>query len=542
MDTSHLNRSQIRAQHISEDLQNFHVDHLNTFIEGVSDPEPPKYQYVKGEIQPPLAEVSIKEEGMIYDFGNVFFEKDHTIRRVKANVENGKAHIQQSEQLPRDDNNSLTIPVAQFVVSNLYKVWKAKHQEIAMRKDNINAVRAYAHSLLKQPVPSNLYSEYGDFDDHGTNGLSGRKRKDGEPIPRHPSNKRMKVSLDLIPASAKSEIFDRIPKDFKTQFFNIIVKTAFPNFEDVMMAAWNAVSVYEHIGTNFPDLHKAMTELKSVFHEFEKSYGKTAFKTESQQNKTLAQNGSAVNGSKEASESRSNGSTSEEHRRLFVSEEPSGHQERSCKDAENAKQGLDFQGQPQETSKSNVSRERNQIPQSVLDTVRSAITQHHEANKNVEAAAEKSLSKSPHSLFKPDGPRLPGMDPRDTLSNGRYPVSVERKANKSQDVTTRSHGLAITFGDTILPNTPVAPTAPRRGQEKDSTYGQQRNARAQAGPSQLGVLPLTSHKKNTENSGGSGNLASLSRIVNGNGTGVAPTAPMSHTSKDGHNGGTMRQG
>lgn len=41
-----------------------------------------------------------------------------------------------------------------------------------------------------------------------------------------------------------------------------------------MMAAWNVVSVYSNVGTDFPELHKSIVELKSVLQDFEEGSGK----------------------------------------------------------------------------------------------------------------------------------------------------------------------------------------------------------------------------------------------------------------------------
>ena len=39
------------------------------------------------------------------------------------------------------------------------------------------------------------------------------------------------------------------------------------------MASWNVVSVYSNVGTDFPELHKSIVELKSVLQDFEESFG-----------------------------------------------------------------------------------------------------------------------------------------------------------------------------------------------------------------------------------------------------------------------------
>tara|TARA_R110002003_G_scaffold505_7_gene20164 strand:+ start:5526 stop:6848 length:1323 start_codon:yes stop_codon:yes gene_type:complete len=84
---------------------------------------------------------------------------------------------------------------------------------------------------------------------------------------------RKRVGLDTIPESAKTATFNTIPDAIKVDLFNNVVKTAFPNFDNLMMASWNVVSVYSNVGTDFPELHKAVVELKHVLQDFEEGFG-----------------------------------------------------------------------------------------------------------------------------------------------------------------------------------------------------------------------------------------------------------------------------
>jgi hypothetical protein len=90
---------------------------------------------------------------------------------------------------------------------------------------------------------------------------------------KHSSNKRKRVGLDTIPEDAKTATFNAIPNAIKVDLFNNVVKAAFPNFNNLMMASWNVVSIYSNVGTDFPELHKAIVDLKSVLQDFEQSLG-----------------------------------------------------------------------------------------------------------------------------------------------------------------------------------------------------------------------------------------------------------------------------
>ena len=78
--------------------------------------------------------------------------------------------------------------------------------------------------------------------------------------------------METIPDNVKSETFNTIPTQIKVDLFNNIVKTAFPNFDNLIVASWNVVSVYANIGSDFPELHKAVVELKGALEEFESAY------------------------------------------------------------------------------------------------------------------------------------------------------------------------------------------------------------------------------------------------------------------------------
>jgi hypothetical protein len=100
-----------------------------------------------------------------------------------------------------------------------------------------------------------------------------RKREPNEEVTQHVSNKRKRTGLDTISEDAKSKTFDTIPNHVKVDLFNSIVKTAFPNFDNLMMASWNVVSIYQGCGSDFPELHRSIVELKGVLQDFDEATG-----------------------------------------------------------------------------------------------------------------------------------------------------------------------------------------------------------------------------------------------------------------------------
>jgi hypothetical protein len=66
----------------------------------------------------------------------------------------------------------------------------------------------------------------------------------------------------------------------KVDLFNSVVNTAFPNFDNLMMASWNVVSIYSACGSDFPELHKAIVELKGVLQDFDEAFGRDVERVE----------------------------------------------------------------------------------------------------------------------------------------------------------------------------------------------------------------------------------------------------------------------
>lgn len=107
-----------------------------------------------------------------------------------------------------------------------------------------------------------------------------RKRKRGEAVLKHISNQHRGTGLDTIPDDRKSATFNTIPEHVKVDLFNNIVRTAFPNFDNLMVAAWNVVSIYSNVGTDFPELHRSIVELKHVLLDFDEAFAMRVDRTE----------------------------------------------------------------------------------------------------------------------------------------------------------------------------------------------------------------------------------------------------------------------
>ncbi|KAF2112009.1 hypothetical protein BDV96DRAFT_165032 [Lophiotrema nucula] len=277
-----LNKAQKRAISLHQDLNNLHPDHLHSFINGIEPTEPPNYRLVQGVIQPRLDKVTLKAGAESYEIGNVIYNigQGVEIRRVTIRVEKGSFKVKKDEKLPEDEGNLLSHPIQRFVAQEAGELWKIKYQAIVDTMDHINAVRTFAYNLPQQPrrrsINGQAPSQTDDLDGE-SNSAKPLKRKPGEPVAQHACNKRAKVGLDVSPA-AKIDAVSNMADQIKIDLFDAIAKASMPNYpvsvDNILMAGWNVVSIFTHVGTESAELTKSIVELKTVLSEFEGKNGK----------------------------------------------------------------------------------------------------------------------------------------------------------------------------------------------------------------------------------------------------------------------------
>ncbi|CAO2649620.1 Nn.00g070050.m01.CDS01 [Neocucurbitaria sp. VM-36] len=275
-----LNKPQKRALILRDQLRYTDPRHLDTFIEGIAHDEPPTYRKVNGTIAPPLALVTLKPTATRFDLGNVLFpDENNAVHRVYFTVEDGRFEMRTGDALPINDADLNSVPIHGFIAGGMLPMFKEKFQAIFARKNKINDARRVAYNIPNQPLARFYEGETLarlDFVRAEQKGGSSQvkklgKRKPGEAVVKHVSNKRTRTGLDNIPNDVKSATFNTIPENVKVDLFNTIVKTAFPNFDNLMTACWNVVSVYSNLGSDFPDLHRSIVDLKHVLLEFDES-------------------------------------------------------------------------------------------------------------------------------------------------------------------------------------------------------------------------------------------------------------------------------
>jgi hypothetical protein len=161
MSSSHLNSAQARAQAMKEDLKNLNLDHLQSFLEGISDPEPPHYTKVDGRVWPTLRKVTLREGANTYHVGNVMFVDENTIHNVDLVVEHAEVEAYMHDALPKDLNNPLTQPIIDAILVDLIPLFDVKFKAIKERMFLINDVRAYAHNAPNSPEQRFKYGKVG---------------------------------------------------------------------------------------------------------------------------------------------------------------------------------------------------------------------------------------------------------------------------------------------------------------------------------------------------------------------------------------------
>ncbi|KAF1934574.1 hypothetical protein EJ02DRAFT_439768 [Clathrospora elynae] len=276
-----LNKPQKRALILRDQLRFVEPRHLDTFIEGLTNDEPPTYRKINGVIQPPLNLVTFKDNATRFDLGNVLFpDENNAVHRVYLVVEDDQIQMRAEEALPLDCANLDSVAIHGFIAGTMVPMFKEKFRAIFAKMNKINEARRAAHSMpnlvqmqfeegetLSRLDPSKS-EQNGDARLRRT-----RKREPNETVLQHTSNKRRRTGLDTIPEDAKRDTFDTIPAHVKVDLFNSIVKTAFPNFDNLMVASWNVISVYSACGSDFPEMHRAVVDLKGVLQDFDEAFG-----------------------------------------------------------------------------------------------------------------------------------------------------------------------------------------------------------------------------------------------------------------------------
>jgi hypothetical protein len=153
-----LNKPQKRALMMRDSLRFLEPRHLDTFIHGIVDDEPPSYQRINGVIQPPLIMVTLKDTATRFDLGNVHFmsEQDpanNRTRRAYLTVEDGRFELRTEEALPADEANLDSVPIHLFIAKTMVPLFEAKFKAVYTRMKRINEIRQVTFNMTGQQAP-----------------------------------------------------------------------------------------------------------------------------------------------------------------------------------------------------------------------------------------------------------------------------------------------------------------------------------------------------------------------------------------------------
>lgn len=148
---SALNKPQKRALILRDQLRYVDPTHLNTFIEGLSNDEPPTYTRVNGVVKPDLVFVTLKEEATRFDLGNVILpEEKNAIHRIYLVVEDNQVQMHVEDPLPLEEDELDSHPIHGFIARGMLPLFKEKYQILYMRVNKINEARRAAYNMPYQ--------------------------------------------------------------------------------------------------------------------------------------------------------------------------------------------------------------------------------------------------------------------------------------------------------------------------------------------------------------------------------------------------------
>ncbi|KAF1971890.1 hypothetical protein BU23DRAFT_600103 [Bimuria novae-zelandiae CBS 107.79] len=280
----HMNRAQKRAFILRDQLKYTEPHYLDIFIQGISNPEPPQYRRTSSGVQPPYEEVTVKGSAKSFDLGNVEFQ-DKSVRRIYLTCQDDEYEVHDADVIPENDDVLNSVPINYYVAQNTMPQFKAKYEAIHARVQELNDKRQlmYEQARSKPPKTPTRFKEGKTFvqlmnsgKDAGEAAADEQSRKrPGELVARHPLNRKKRITLDHVSNNIKTEAVNRLPDQTKVDLFNSFVKSAFPDFDDLLMASWNVVSIYVSTGSEDLMLHHSIGDLHEVLMKFEQYFGKS---------------------------------------------------------------------------------------------------------------------------------------------------------------------------------------------------------------------------------------------------------------------------
>jgi hypothetical protein len=140
----HMNRAQKRAFILRDQLKYEEEQHLDVFIDGIRNPEPPRYKRTANGVQPPCEEVTVKHSTTRFDLGNVEFS-DKSVRRVFLVCAGDSYEMHESDAISPDEDDFNSVPLNYYVAQKIMPSFKKKYEAIHARVQRINELRQHMY-------------------------------------------------------------------------------------------------------------------------------------------------------------------------------------------------------------------------------------------------------------------------------------------------------------------------------------------------------------------------------------------------------------
>ncbi|KAF9734010.1 hypothetical protein PMIN01_08353 [Paraphaeosphaeria minitans] len=283
MSFEHMNRAQKRAFILRDQLKYDEEQHLDVFIDGLRNPEPPRYRRTSSGVQPVFEEVTLKHSTTHFDLGNVEFS-DKSIRRVHLTCVGDSYEMHESDAISSNEDDFNSVPLNYYVAQKIMPSFKKKYEAIYARMQRINDMRkhVYEQACNRLPKTSSRFKEGKSLGKlmssnpvtESIQSDSDSRKRPSDSVVRHPLNKKKRISVENVTSSIKTDVMNRLSDQTKVDLFNAFVKSAFPDLDNLLMASWNVVSIFVNVGSEDLMLHNSIGDLHEVLLRFNELLGK----------------------------------------------------------------------------------------------------------------------------------------------------------------------------------------------------------------------------------------------------------------------------
>jgi hypothetical protein len=136
-----LSASQKRALILRDHLRYLAPHHLDSFLAGISSPEPPAYRVVKGAVYPPLAHVTLQPQAMRFELGNVSFPGDVVLRAALVCVDERVEMHTEEDGVKLEEDGDGGVPIHVFLAEKMAGLFWDKVEKVRERCAEVNRAR-----------------------------------------------------------------------------------------------------------------------------------------------------------------------------------------------------------------------------------------------------------------------------------------------------------------------------------------------------------------------------------------------------------------